>query len=98
MREREAHRASNRLKFHGAKGKAFGFQLRLELVLPLELNPLRPLEFKNLSRVRHSPIGKNHLPLCSLLPFRFDVHSEPVLLQSALGRSARTTTVRASCG
>src|SRR5215469_9903197 len=24
MREREPHRASNRLKFHGAKGKAFG--------------------------------------------------------------------------
>jgi hypothetical protein len=43
MRDRESHRGSNGLKVHGAEGKTLGFQLRPELVSPLELNPLRKI-------------------------------------------------------
>src|SRR6266700_2724710 len=80
MRDRKPHRSADRLNLKRAEGKGFGLQLWPEFVAPLEPNPLRPLEFENLSGVRHPPVREDHLPLCSRPPFRLDMHSEPVLL------------------
>src|SRR5579862_5447011 len=80
MRDRQPNSIAVGLKLDRAESKALGSQLRPELVPPLQLNPLRLLEFENLPRVRHSSIREDHLPLCSGLPFGFDLHSKPVLL------------------
>src|SRR5262252_6742533 len=79
VRDREAHGGSDGLQVHGAEAEAFGLEFRPELVAPLELNPLRPVEFENFPRIRYSPIGEEHSPLRPLFPFRLDMHSEPVL-------------------
>ena len=80
MRYRKPHRIAVGLDLDRTEGKAFSLQLRHELVAPLEPNPLRPVEFENLSGVSNAPIGKDHLPLCSRLPLSLELHTEPVIL------------------